>query len=92
MTLRRFLLAACLAVTPALAMAQGTIRIRMTAADIPLAHGQPDQGLEGDRAPWPRASAAMSSRRAGSPIFARPASSNPHTVRVVRRPGQPETA
>jgi len=31
------------------AAAQGTIRIGMTAADIPLTHGQPDQGFEGNR-------------------------------------------
>lgn len=55
MRLRRFLLTACLAALPALAaapqaMAQGgTIRIGMTAADIPLTHGQPDQGFEGNR-------------------------------------------
>lgn len=52
---RRFLLAACLAALPALALAPeacaqgGTIRIGMTAADIPLTHGQPDQGFEGNR-------------------------------------------
>ncbi len=49
MTLRRTLLAACLALAPSLAWAQGTIRIGMTAADIPLTHGQPDQGFEGNR-------------------------------------------
>jgi ABC-type transport system substrate-binding protein len=53
MTLRRLLLAAACAVLPtgyALdASAQGTIRIGMTAADIPLTHGQPDQGFEGNR-------------------------------------------
>src|SRR3712207_9135096 len=52
MTLRRRLLlaAACLAAAlPGLAAAQGTIRIGMTAADIPLTHGQPDQGFEGNR-------------------------------------------
>jgi ABC-type transport system substrate-binding protein len=53
--LRRFVLAACVAALPALfaapeARAQGgTIRIGMTAADIPLTHGQPDQGFEGNR-------------------------------------------
>lgn len=31
------------------ARAQGTLRIGMTAADIPLTHGQPDQGFEGNR-------------------------------------------
>ena len=52
MTLRRTLLAACLALVPAFAgpaLAQGTLRIGMTAADIPLTHGQPDQGFEGNR-------------------------------------------
>ncbi|MBP0462501.1 ABC transporter substrate-binding protein [Roseomonas sp. PWR1] len=53
MKLRRFLLTACLAALPlvaaAPAMAQGTIRIGMTAADIPLTNGQPDQGFEGNR-------------------------------------------
>ena len=54
MTLRRTLLAACTALSLALgwqagAQAQGTIRIGMTAADIPLTHGQPDQGFEGNR-------------------------------------------
>jgi len=29
--------------------AQGTLRIAMTAADIPKTHGQPDQGFEGNR-------------------------------------------
>lgn len=47
------LLAACLAAAAAVpgpAAAQGgTIRIGMTAADIPLTHGQPDQGFEGNR-------------------------------------------
>jgi peptide/nickel transport system substrate-binding protein len=53
MTLRRLLLAAACAALPAGyaldASAQGTIRIGMTAADIPLTHGQPDQGFEGNR-------------------------------------------
>lgn len=54
MRLRRLLLTACLAALPALgavpaAQAQGTIRIGMTAADIPLTNGQPDQGFEGNR-------------------------------------------
>jgi ABC-type transport system substrate-binding protein len=57
MTLRRKLLSACLGLLPALALgaapgvaqAQGTIRIGMTAGDIPLTHGQPDQGFEGNR-------------------------------------------
>jgi len=53
-TRRRRLLsaaAACLfaVAAPGLAAAQGTIRIGMTAADIPLTHGQPDQGFEGNR-------------------------------------------
>ncbi len=51
--LRRLLLAACAVALPALsaapAAAQGTLRIGMTAADIPLTHGQPDQGFEGNR-------------------------------------------
>ena len=46
----RALLGAALAVTlPGLAMAQGTLRIAMTAADIPRTLGQPDQGFEGNR-------------------------------------------
>ena len=52
MTLRAFLAAALLLLAPGLAAAQGgggTIRIGMTAADIPLTHGQPDQGFEGNR-------------------------------------------
>ncbi len=54
MRLRRFLITACLAAMPALmaipaVQAQGTIRIGMTAADIPLTNGQPDQGFEGNR-------------------------------------------
>ncbi|WP_114376774.1 ABC transporter substrate-binding protein [Elioraea thermophila] len=53
MHLRRLLLAATFGLLPALAAnhaaAQGTIRIGMTAADIPLTHGQPDQGFEGNR-------------------------------------------
>ncbi len=49
-TFRRALLAAAAALPLAsAAMAQGTIRIGMTAADIPLTHGQPDQGFEGNR-------------------------------------------
>lgn len=52
--IRRLLLTACAAALPALlpaagAQAQGTIRIGMTAGDIPLTHGQPDQGFEGNR-------------------------------------------
>lgn len=52
--LRRTLLAAALPAAlalaaPSAANAQGTIRIGMTAADIPLTHGQPDQGFEGNR-------------------------------------------
>ncbi len=31
------------------ALAQGTLRIGMTASDIPLTTGQPDQGGEGQR-------------------------------------------
>jgi peptide/nickel transport system substrate-binding protein len=31
------------------AHAQGTLRVAMTAADIPKTHGQPDQGFEGNR-------------------------------------------
>ncbi len=35
---------------PSVALAQGkTLRIAMTAADIPKTHGQPDQGFEGNR-------------------------------------------
>ena len=44
---RAGLLAAVLTVGPA--AAQGTLRIAMTVADIPLATGQPDQGMEGYR-------------------------------------------
>jgi ABC-type transport system substrate-binding protein len=52
--LRRILLAAALPLSLALAAphgakAQGTLRVGMTAADIPLTHGQPDQGFEGNR-------------------------------------------
>ncbi|MBP2312668.1 ABC transporter substrate-binding protein [Azospirillum soli] len=35
--------------TPATAQAQGTLRVGMTAADIPLTHGSPDNGFEGFR-------------------------------------------
>jgi peptide/nickel transport system substrate-binding protein len=50
MALKPLLLAACLAAAAGgPALAQGTIRIGMTAADIPLTHGQPDQGFEGNR-------------------------------------------
>ncbi|MBX6374601.1 MAG: ABC transporter substrate-binding protein [Acetobacteraceae bacterium] len=56
MNLRRLLLSACLGLLstlatglPGPAQAQGTIRIGMTAGDIPLTHGQPDQGFEGNR-------------------------------------------
>ncbi|MBA1275365.1 ABC transporter substrate-binding protein [Stutzerimonas azotifigens] len=43
-------LATALAAATALpAQAQTTLRIGMTAADIPLTHGQPDQGYEGNR-------------------------------------------
>ena len=38
-----------LAATALPAFAQGTLRIGMTAADIPLTTGQPDQGFEGFR-------------------------------------------
>jgi ABC-type transport system substrate-binding protein len=38
-----------LAASAGLANAQGTLRIAMTAADIPKTHGQPDQGFEGNR-------------------------------------------
>jgi peptide/nickel transport system substrate-binding protein len=31
------------------AVGQGTLRVAMTAADIPKTHGQPDQGFEGNR-------------------------------------------
>src|SRR3954470_7690769 len=37
------------ALSPLAAMADSTLRIAMTAADIPLTHGQPDQGYEGNR-------------------------------------------
>jgi len=47
--LRRLLLAACAAVLPGLAMAQGMLRIGMTDAFIPPTHGQPDQGFERHR-------------------------------------------
>ena len=54
MRLRRLFIAAAIAAFPAMlagpALAQGgTIRIGMTAADIPLTQGQPDQGFEGNR-------------------------------------------
>jgi hypothetical protein len=52
MNLRRFIMAAILPLglaATAPALAQGTLRIGMTAADIPLTHGQPDQGFEGNR-------------------------------------------
>ncbi|MFO0459444.1 MAG: hypothetical protein ACK50I_09565, partial [Burkholderiales bacterium] len=41
------LAAAC--ATPLAALGQGTLRIGMTAADIPLTTGQADQGGEGQR-------------------------------------------
>ncbi|MBM3537225.1 MAG: ABC transporter substrate-binding protein [Alphaproteobacteria bacterium] len=48
--IRRALLGAALATAlPGLAAAQGTLRIAMTAADIPRTVGQPDQGFEGNR-------------------------------------------
>lgn len=37
------------ALSPLAAMAESTLRIAMTAADIPLTLGQPDQGYEGNR-------------------------------------------
>ena len=37
------------AATAAPALSQGTLRIGMTAADIPQTTGQPDQGFEGNR-------------------------------------------
>ncbi len=40
---------AVLAIQAGAAQAQGTLRIGMTAADIPKTHGQPDQGFEGNR-------------------------------------------
>jgi ABC-type transport system substrate-binding protein len=40
---------ACAGALPAAAWAQGTLRIAMTAADIPLTTGQADQGGEGQR-------------------------------------------
>jgi peptide/nickel transport system substrate-binding protein len=43
------LLAAAALVSPLTALAQGTLRIGMTAADIPLTTGQADQGGEGQR-------------------------------------------
>jgi len=53
MRLKKFLMAACLVALPVLgasvADAQGTLRIGMTAADIPLTNGLPDQGFEGNR-------------------------------------------
>jgi ABC-type transport system substrate-binding protein len=45
----RFLVAATLAGACLAAHAQGTLRVGMTAADIPLVTGQPDQGGEGQR-------------------------------------------
>ncbi len=53
MRMKKFLMTACLVALPVLgasvAQAQGTLRIGMTAADIPLTNGQPDQGFEGNR-------------------------------------------
>lgn len=46
---RTLALAGLLAVTASAASAQGTVRIGMTAADIPRTLGQPDQGFEGNR-------------------------------------------
>lgn len=42
-------LSASIAAAPGIALAQGTLRIGMTASDIPLTTGQPDQGGEGQR-------------------------------------------
>ena len=49
--MRRFLLTAIFtaALLPMAAMAQGTLRIGMTASDIPLTTGQTDNGGEGQR-------------------------------------------
>ncbi len=44
-----FALACAVAVFAAPALAQSTVRIGMTAADIPRTLGQPDQGFEGNR-------------------------------------------
>ena len=44
-----FILAGTLAVFATAASAQSTVRIGMTAADIPRTLGQPDQGFEGNR-------------------------------------------
>jgi peptide/nickel transport system substrate-binding protein len=44
-----FVLAGALAVFATAASAQSTVRIGMTAADIPRTLGQPDQGFEGNR-------------------------------------------
>ena len=53
MRLRRFLLAACVAALPLVAaqpvQARGIIGLGMTAADIPLTNGQPEQGFAGNR-------------------------------------------
>src|ERR1700755_1678717 len=46
---RALMLATALAVLPQIAGAQTTLRIGMTAADIPRTLGQPDQGFEGNR-------------------------------------------
>ena len=43
------LLAMTLLLLPAMAGAETTLRIGMTAADIPRTPGQPDQGFEGNR-------------------------------------------
>ncbi len=47
LTLVAGLVVAALAITPVLA--QGTLRVAMTLADIPLTDGAPDQGTEGVR-------------------------------------------
>ena len=46
---RLILIAAALAVLATAAQAQGVLRIGMTATDIPLTHGSPDNGFEGFR-------------------------------------------
>ena len=46
---RNLTLSVLLMVSGGLAQAQGTLRVGMTAADIPLTTGQPDQGGEGLR-------------------------------------------
>ncbi len=49
MNLNKLIAAAAIALAFPLAVhAQGTLRIAMTAADIPKTTGQPDQGFEGN--------------------------------------------